>query len=827
MLGNSEQRDKELTDVFHGDGTVRNQRLRDQDTIDKNKWLNELIRFKLKDSDGNTRPGCEWRIQRRKAVIGTLQDLVNRCPLKCDVDYVYDSRGTVYWMEDMLMQGQPDPEFYTIVPVTRRMPDDISGDPHYDGQIVFLITRIPIHSKDDKTEVDARTLKEWLLTALIEVDPYSKPFYGNIKRIAEEIKVIDKKIKGIPKIKFNREDGSPMNQEEADQERELLYDEIGKERLKAQTRLKRQELALDGHKLWRRNMGIDLQKGMEDKNTDTAAWYVRFYGTSDAGEMENLLLKKDDWGGLKLACGSATENLAPWAGRGQLPDGSKPFLPDYTKLQVNISGARLMRVPHGVGTFKVLDRKSSESSGDQFHFYYGDWHDGERSGTGIEVNESGIYSGRFYLGYRQGQGRLDLANGTTIVGQFDYPHQISPRDYGVFRNPYLSGDMHGDVEILFGDGGFYRGQAYDGKITGKGEYQSGFGAMKSGWFVDGVLHGTDIYEKNLAQEEFVGTFVEGEVHGKACYLNDYGDTYEGYFERAMKHGRGIDYYAKKKGSYRGYYINGTRTGKGELDFGRRRIIRTKKEPKKNEEKTSSGRGIDGENENPDVDEHVKKDAANDTAASQVFVNRFQGYMLSNSIASGGTLQDTIEQIPKVIARRDKRATYGINSLMNKLSERAKTIKRKIEKYTDMEHSIKKEMETKKTRIFKQQKHYTKSALYTDEQLEGGLDKRLLLARSKVRETRLEKMDVEGLKSKNALVPRLKIVDYKAEKYMSKTFQKIEIEREIGETKKVRTLMARLAVSDIEEIQERSRFLKYDKMWERAEEAFLQKKREQD
>ena len=79
----------------------------------------------------------------------------------------------------------------------------------------------------------------------------------------EEIKVIDKKIKGIPKIKFNREDGSPMNQEEADQERELLYDEIGKERLKAQTRLKRQELALDGHKLWRRNMGIDLQKGIQ------------------------------------------------------------------------------------------------------------------------------------------------------------------------------------------------------------------------------------------------------------------------------------------------------------------------------------------------------------------------------------------------------------------------------------------------------------------------------------------------------------------------------------------------------------------------------------
>lgn len=87
-------------------------------------------------------------------------------------------------------------------------------------------------------------------------------------------------------------------------------------------------------------MGIEFTKGEIDKVTETVTWFVRFYGTKDAKEMEDLLIKKDDWASIKLAQGSKSQTppLPPWSGRGEVPDGSKSFLPDYSQLQVNISG---------------------------------------------------------------------------------------------------------------------------------------------------------------------------------------------------------------------------------------------------------------------------------------------------------------------------------------------------------------------------------------------------------------------------------------------------------------------------------------------------------
>ena len=79
-------------------------------------------------------------------------------------------------------------------------------------------------------------------------------------------------------------------------------------------------------------MGIDLEKGEIDENSETATWHVRFYGAKDAKEMEDLLIKKKDWASIKLACGKGV--IPPWAGRGDVPNGKKPEQPDYTLLQV-------------------------------------------------------------------------------------------------------------------------------------------------------------------------------------------------------------------------------------------------------------------------------------------------------------------------------------------------------------------------------------------------------------------------------------------------------------------------------------------------------------
>ena len=138
-------------------------------------------------------------------------------------------------------------------------------------------------------EVMPKSLKEWLVFALLEVDPYSKPFYVNMSKIKAEIKAIDQKIKGVPKIQFKDAEGAELSQEEADVERETIFNAYSEERIACERRLKRQENALEGHRTWRRNMGIEFTRGEIDKATSTATWYVRFHGTKDAKEMEVLV----------------------------------------------------------------------------------------------------------------------------------------------------------------------------------------------------------------------------------------------------------------------------------------------------------------------------------------------------------------------------------------------------------------------------------------------------------------------------------------------------------------------------------------------------------
>lgn len=64
--------------------------------------------------------------------------------------------------------------------------------------------------------------------------------------------------------------------------------------------------------------------------------------------------------------------------------------------------------------------------------------------------------------HRAGHGRLDLADGTTIVGNFSKTLQYTPNSTNSNletknENPYMEGEPDGPVEVLFGDGGFYKG----------------------------------------------------------------------------------------------------------------------------------------------------------------------------------------------------------------------------------------------------------------------------------------------------------------------------------------------------------------------------------
>jgi len=159
-------RDRELKNLFATQG-ADNRKEVERSAGRKAVFLNQLIKVILKDKEGLVQPGCEFKIMRRKCTRKIIQDLVNRSPVKVIVDYVYDSSATAMWIEDMMLHAQPEPEHYFIVPKIERIPYDIVPDPTYDGQVSWMITRVPLRTKDNETIVDSVALKEWLVCALI------------------------------------------------------------------------------------------------------------------------------------------------------------------------------------------------------------------------------------------------------------------------------------------------------------------------------------------------------------------------------------------------------------------------------------------------------------------------------------------------------------------------------------------------------------------------------------------------------------------------------------------------------------------------------------
>jgi len=113
-------RDAELTNLLNSESGRETVKEADRKAFSKNKWLSQLVTVKLKDSEGNVRPGCEWKVQRRKLTLKTVQDCVNKGPYRVECDFVYDSTGVAITFDEFLKFAQPDPEFYFIVPKVRK-----------------------------------------------------------------------------------------------------------------------------------------------------------------------------------------------------------------------------------------------------------------------------------------------------------------------------------------------------------------------------------------------------------------------------------------------------------------------------------------------------------------------------------------------------------------------------------------------------------------------------------------------------------------------------------------------------------------------------------
>lgn len=333
-----------------------------------------------------------------------------------------------------------------------------------------------------------------------------------------------------------------------------------------------------------------------------------------------------------------------------------------------------------------------------------------------------------------------------------------------------------------------------------GEYESAFGEKMIGQFVDGVLHGEGVYI-NHAGEEFSGRWRHGELNGLGTYKNRFGDTYRGAFRHSLKHGRGHMTY-KALGEYKGFWVSDTRTGKAEMDYLPRVDAISGEQPELSEAEIRSG---------------------------HKFKYRYQGYFVSDHIMNGGIQLNTKMQVPYTISMRNKNGQKAITKFNMKVNDSIRKINRKNAKMVDLEHHMRHEIEVKKARIYKQQKHYTKKSMY-EEDMEG-LDHHELIQRRKARERNLERLTDAHLKSSRAIVPRLQLTDPTPTVHLTQALRRIEKRREtpinVNDDEEVdKAVLQSLVISNFEEAVERQRFLKYDNIWGRAEKAFSEARKKE-
>ena len=247
-----------------------------------------------------------------------------------------------------------------------------------------------------------------------------------------------------------------------------------------------------------------------------------------------------------------------------MPDGSKPYIPNYTGVAVNMNAVRVCRIEHGFGTLKVSTSQTVPFIGPAFEYYHGEFKEGRKDGAGVEYSDHGIFSGYFSKGSKRGRGRWDEARGDTYVGEFATPlrHHDTVLPEG---NPYALGVAHGDGARTFADGAHYAGEFLNGRVTGEGVYTNAMGETFDGNFVEGLLDGKAKMSSVLG-EAYDGNWERGEYHGEGKLKSRRGDSYDGAWHRGERHGKGFERYSNAN-QFRGYYSRDARCGHGVTVYG--------------------------------------------------------------------------------------------------------------------------------------------------------------------------------------------------------------------------------------------------------------------
>ena len=529
-------------------------------------WQNEMIRISVLDDDGNERMGCTWRIPRNKLTPEFLQEIVNRSPASndpdgCAIEFLRDSAGVdIIWPQQMQAECQPKPFSYYVVKKFVTEGYDARDDKHYSGDLRILLKNVPMHTTNEKYDVRMEDVRAWVMFGVVEEDEYVQKFVRKVAHLKKAIALIEKRIKKQATDKVYDDRANELHGEKADVERMDRYLELSREKEKIEEEHDHAEAEVENTMKQRFASKLTVRRGKVDKMADRCTWIVEFGGINKK-KFEDMVAHKTDWNGIRLAVGTSKQD--PYTCRGLVPDGSKPYIPDFSEYIVNMHGVRITRLEDGFGTYQELDRQSSDLRGKKFEFYHGTFSEGKKEGHGIWYTDEGIYSGQVKDDQPYGNGRMDYANGDSHTGEFKV--RAGHRESLLGPNPYSRGEPNGKCKRTFSDGSYYEGDMQDGKITGEGVYINAMGERYDGTLKAGIFHGKGKFE-TVADEVIEGNFFEGKLHGYGSYKDSRGDSYFGYFDRGEKSGKGMEKF-NDGNQFIGFFQDGLRIGHGEFFIG--------------------------------------------------------------------------------------------------------------------------------------------------------------------------------------------------------------------------------------------------------------------
>ncbi|CBN76999.1 MORN domain repeat containing protein [Ectocarpus siliculosus] len=567
----------------------------ERDASRKKAWWNEKIQIACMDKDGEPIQGCAWKVPRRRLTEVVLRNMCLTCPEHVKIEYLKDqTTGDIVWPPHAQMHCHPLPWNYAVVAMEEKEVIDRSRDPTYYGDVQIMIFNVPLNTNNEKTE--AREI---------------------VRTLEAEAKMVEHQLSRVGYMKFTKKTGfgkdekQLLTDEEQAAKREERNEALSAERDKMEEDVAEARDMLEGILKKTKDTPVHLEQGNVQKKVGNCTYYVSFpgfYGPT----LEDIVCAKTDWPGIKLA--AAHDDLPPWAGRGEIPDGSKSYIKRYTEHAINMRAVQICRLQHGFGQHKtplstrggatpaptspanaslavrplrdtssaprpptatggnVTGGQAKEGgqgkgvedelpfAGKEFYFYHGEFAEGLKSGFGMEFTNADVYYGEYKKGKRNGVGALQCANGDRIEGNFVSETRFP--EAGSEPNPYTAGVSHGIVEINYASGGTYRGEMKHGRITGKGEFVSCLGERYSGDFMNGRLHGTGSMVDVVGQV-WEGQWCEGAMHGEGRHSAPEMGEYEGDWVNGEFQGKGRISF-RGGNTYEGFFLDNRRSGPGTL-----------------------------------------------------------------------------------------------------------------------------------------------------------------------------------------------------------------------------------------------------------------------